>query len=482
MTDWARLEFPDRFRVGLDRLAELAEWQVRHDGSDVFVAAREAYRRQPPRLIRLARVVRAADAESARPYEAFGRWLPQDEWRSEDVAARVQALREIQEPASITDAFVSFRLQFMTIHDREVPAFVRDMYLPIAKAFPGSSVWSLQFSPTLRWRVAAVRMLFGAQQHPEILEQIEVSADRLPTPMGLLPSLGFGMGAFVEPALLPASPWIIGMNCTRAGGQIVILFGQSIPGFSGNQADDPLHLLRGRSPVVRTTTRPDVAPPVAEKWLEWWVERLNHVLARALNVGSFRAEGGQYDPGLHLGVLASLELLFSGVQGILADSRRPQYRVRQMFDVIDLLAGLSFGSWENLLRPDKVQRQLKELRGTLPVALHELALARCEPAIKGLEQFGADFVPRSPDGLLRVQAPTGETQLVPVSAAVHTYLRLMRNAGTHSFRKAMGDPYQRSIIAAQTGDIPDDIADLAFFQLLRFMIDPRVPQKNAIQR
>jgi hypothetical protein len=405
----------------------------------------------------------------------MSRWQGQDPWREQEIASRVSTLEEVRNPTSPTDAFVSFRLQFLTVPDRDLAAFTREFYSQLSEQLGESSLWLVEFQPALRWRIAAVRMLFGAKEHPELLAQTHAGGPRLPTPMALLPSLGFGFDAFVEPALLPTSPWILGMNGIRADGQVIVMFGDSQPGFTGKQANDPLDILRGRSPVTRSWSRPNFPAAAAQAWIAWWIGAINHLLGKALDLANFTNPNGSYDPGLHLGVLATIERLFAIVQTILADAHRPHDRVRRMFDVIDLLDGLSFGSWESLLRPDRVRRQLEILQETLPANVHAIALPRCVAAVEQLSEFSEGFQPRTSDGKLRARSPSGEPIDITVDAATHTYLRLIRNSGTHSFRKALRDPYQRSIVAARTDAIPDELADLAFLHLLRFLSQPRLP-------
>jgi hypothetical protein len=297
--------------------------------------------------------------------------------------------------------------------------------------------------------------------------------------MSLLQSLGYGLDSFFEPALMPTSPWALGVNGIRVGGHAVILFGDALPGFTGKQADDLMDLLRGRSPLATPTTRPTIEPTRAEEWLRWWVDRINNLLGLILDPSNYQDQNGFYDPGRHLGVLASIEELFSSVQTILADAQKPHHRIRRLFEVIDLLTSLTFGSWESLLRPDRIRREMERLKAVLPAGLQSIALARCVPAIEALDAFGNHFGPRDPDGLLIVRSSANRTKAVPIDAAIHTYLRIIRNSGPHSFGEAVDDPYRRSILASCGEPIPDAIADLGFFHLLRFLQTPRIPRLSS---
>lgn len=471
---WARLDFPPEFLLGLRGLATVADWRIRESADGALVTTSERYDGREASLIRAIPLATANTASDPHRYELLTRWQPQDSYRHEDVVTRVRQLREIREPTSLTDAFVSLRLQLMTIPDAAVPNYVREQFGLIAVERPDASLWAIELAPALRWRVASVRILFGAGEHPDVLATLQGSPGRIPTPSALLPSLGFGLDAFVEPALLACSPWMIGINGIRVGGQIVILFGQPLPGFTGNQADQPLDVLRGRSPLAASVPRPETSTPMVEAWLSWWIRRLNALLDRALDVAAFVDENGRYDPGLHLGVLASLERLFAGVQGILANAHRRHDRVRRLFEVIDLLEGLSYGSWESMLRPDRLDRQLTKLRTTLPPEIQPIALTRVLPALDALIAFGDEFRKGGEPGFVATRSSSGARMDLTIPAATQAYLRLIRNAGTHSFRKALRDPHLRSVLAAHPGDVPDAIADLAWFHLLRFLVEPRL--------
>jgi hypothetical protein len=314
MTNWVRLDFPAAFHLGLRGLADVAGWKVRREAGQTLVATEEGYGRRAPDLVRLNRLAGANTAHDSRSYERLSRWQPQDPYRQEDIVARVDQLDEIRQPTSSIDQWVGFRLQFMTVRDAEVAAFTEQLFASVAAQLPHASLWEVEFRPQLRWRVAAVRLLFGAREHPDVLARIHESGERIPTPMSLLQSLGYGLDSFFEPALMPTSPWVLGMNGIRVGGHAVILFGDAVPGFTGKQADDLMDLLRGRAPLATPTRRPSIEPSSAEEWLRWWVDRINDLLGLILDPSNYQDQRGFYDPGRHLGVLASIEELFSSVQ------------------------------------------------------------------------------------------------------------------------------------------------------------------------
>ncbi len=478
-TKWAKLEVPDQFQIGLKGLARLAHWQIRRGDSGFEVATKERYERRAPDLLRLERLADSRNAADPAAYDKFGSWPSQDGLGTAEMRSRVAAMREVTSPRSPTDAWVAFRLQFSTIGDHDLAAYLGEVFPTIVAQIPTASLWAVHFDPSLSWRVGAVRMLFAAQASPEILDTVAKGQGRLPSPVDLMPSLSLGLNAFLEPMLLPASPWVLGMNAARRGGNAIVMFGRAEAGFEPSEAVETLNLLKPRRPPRDPMPRPTYEPEASDAWLRWWVYEINALLGQALDVGRFTGENGEYKPAAQLGVLLSLEKLFTSVQSILADPIRGDGRLSTFFDVIDLLDGLSFGSWENMLRYDKVSSQLAELEAIVPPTARDIALTRVRPSVRALSDFLDGFVNApgqlAPSGNLRVRQRDGiGWQEVPLHSAGQAYLRLIRNA-THSFRSMARDPHDVSLLASHLGTIPDALPDLAFMHLLRFLVAPRLP-------
>ena len=472
---WARIEVPQEFRLGINGIADAARLRVRHTGNQTMVATEERHQGLAPNLLRLRLISRAETATDARLYEPLNRWRKQDEVRQDSVASRVQHLKEINNPETVADAFASIRLQILTARDSELPEMTRAFFSQLATELPTSSLWAVEIDDALSWRVAACRMLFGAREHPQQLAKVHDTGERLTNPMSLLPTLGYGLDAFIEPALLVVAPWLIGMNAVRVGGELLFMFGQAGPGWTGRQADSPLELLRGRNPINWQPGEPDASRLVSDAWVSWWIDRLNNLLDLALDVANFRDATGLYDPASQLAALASLERVFAGVQAVLAGAQRTHGRMERMFDVVDQLNGLSFGNWENMLRPDQSRKHLAQLAAALPSAVHPLALARPAHAVAALDEFAEGFGPLTTEALLRVPSARGSgTDDITIDSAVHQYMRLIRNAGNHSFRKQLEEPRARAILASHEGNIPDGVADLALLHLLRFLVRPTI--------
>lgn len=210
-------------------------------------------------------------------------------------------MKEVTNPESFTEAWVNFRMRFSTMPDRELGPYLADLFPDIVEHIPTASLWALHFDPSLSWRVAAVRVLFAAQANPEILKDWSPGHQgRLPTPVDLMPSLTYGLNAFVDPLLLPASPWIIGMNAVRRGGHAIVMFGRAEAGFVQGEAVETLNLLMPRRSPRTPVPRPNFAPAASDAWIRWWVVRLNVLLGQALDVGRFtgRTESIAQQPNL----------------------------------------------------------------------------------------------------------------------------------------------------------------------------------------
>lgn len=475
---WAWLDVPSQFQIGLKRFAVDAGWRVRERGGQIQVATNERYTGQPPRLLSLVKVADASNAAATEPYRRFGIWPRQDLYGGTELAAKVQQLPEVREPKDNTDLWTGFRLQFMTVPDAQTGSYLRDVFQAICRTYPDASLWAIEIAPEFRWRVAAVRALFTAREAPEVLAGPDTM--RFISSQGLAMSWTFGLGVFTEPLLLAASPWLAGMSSYRVGGIAVILLGKLQPGFADRQATEGLDLFRTGT-MVQTragTTMPECEPKAFESALNWWVGRLNDLAGIALDVGRYVDDAGRYMPAAHLGVLFSLERLFASIQTILAQARSSELvRLLLFFDVIDLLDGLSFGSWESLLRRPRVTRNMATLEAGLPAGASDYLLTRCRPALEGLRQVEDGFVlsERIVGDKIRLRQRDGKGwQDVSLSSAVPQYLRVARNS-THSFRQMARDPHEVSLLASHNGQIPDSISDLALLHLLRLLAAPHLP-------
>ena len=277
------------------------------------------------------------------------------------------------------------------------------------------------------------------------------------------------------------APWLTGISSYRVGGNLIVLFGSPIAGFRNIQAPELLNLYRPNSyPTIGPRPAPvDVSSQGTEAALRWWVARLNDVFGLMLDPTKYCDNAGVFVPSRQIGALMSVERLFQSVQSILAHSGRDAFvRSAMSFDALDVLDGLSFGSWEQMVTRSKVEKQLETLASSIPEAARPVLLPRCQDALTALGEAASHFVPDWLEGdMVKLRAKNGGTQLVSKERAYAQLLRLTRNA-SHSYRDHAEDAHELSIIACHDGEIPDRLADLALLHLLRFLDAPRMPQSH----
>ncbi|HEX9015003.1 MAG TPA: hypothetical protein VF960_03255 [Chloroflexota bacterium] len=297
-----------------------------------------------------------------------------------------------------------------------------------------------------------------------------------PAAQGLLRSQMMGFAAYIDPCLMAVSPWLLGMSAFRVGGQLIVLFGTPIAGFRQAQAPEILNILRPLSFPATPAVLPSplYSPPEAEGALRWWVTRVNDLFGAALDPSAYTNASGTYDPTAQMGVLMSLERLFTSVQGILAHARRDDFvRAVLFFDVLDLLTGLGFGSWDTLLSAERCRRQLNDLLEQLPADGGRPLMSRAARAVDALERLTSSL-PVAEHGRVRIAVEGSAPYEASRDHATAHYLRLLRNA-RHSFAGMARDPRDQALLAMHPGEVPDEVSDLSFLHLVRFVMSPRLP-------
>ena len=358
-----------------------------------------------------------------------------------------------------------------SLPNRSSPEFVAEM--------PDAASWLIEFDSRLTWRLASARVLFAAEANPSVLEPPEGGPGRLfPAGFGFLRSQIYGFATYLEPVLLALSPWLIGVEGVRSGGALVVLFGRALPGLRQAQAAEMLQMFRPLGfPGARPTLEfPEITRSQQESALRWWVDRLNHLFAMALDVTRYRDGDGYFQASGQMGVLLSLERLFASVQEVLIHVRRDEFaRAAMFFDVLDVLEGLGYDSWAAMVTLRTVEGHLQMLRKELPPDAQAVLLPRCEAAVAALREVVAGFAATSaPDGKIRLPRKGGGEDMLAIDRAGAEFLRLTRNA-SHSYRERVRDPRDVALLAAHRTEIPETLADLAWLHLLRLMAQPRLP-------
>jgi hypothetical protein len=480
---WARVRYPSDFGMSPQEFAARAGWRWRQSGDGLLVTPEENYQRTRPELFTLTRLADASNFQDPSAWTPVSRLQPQDRYQSEDIRRAIESLPEVSNPSGLEDAWVALRLLFTVRPDKEVADFVREQFTEIVKVVPAASAWLIEFSGVLQARLSAARALFAAEVTPATLSAHTDRVALFPGGMNFMRSQMLGFQAYVQPGLMTLSPWLTGISSYRVGGSLVILFGSPVAGFRQVQAPELLNLYRPNSyPTLSPRSAPvNIPPESAEAALRWWVARLNEVFRLALDPTRYCDSSGLFQPSRQVGILMSLERLFACLQGTLAHSGRDEFvRSTLSFEALDILDGLSFGSWEQMVNRGKVEKQLEALKSGMPAEAHAVLVPRCDGALAALTDAMDHFVPEWLDGdLVRVRSKTGSNmELISKERAYAQLLRLTRNA-SHSYRQHAEDAHELSILACHDGEIPDRVADLALFHVLRFLVSPRLPSSLA---
>jgi hypothetical protein len=281
-----------------------------------------------------------------------------------------------------------------------------------------------------------------------------------------------GNSRMFEPLLGVMYPWMFGTCLSRIGSGLLVLgFGQTVA-YKEHPLDDDLGglfntdlLTDGRN--LKLPATPTLSAPQVQEAVRWWVEQLSEFLSYVLDPTLFSVDGF-YQPALHQGFAHAIERLITSVVRILLSTGTDQYtRMVHLFEVLDLLEGLSLGGYDQTLDADRLAIDLGTLRTTIPATIGDLLLPRCETALAALVQMQAGFS-QSLVTSEHVEFPRGPKKL---SQAVTYYLRLIRN-GSHGLLKDMLDPIDRRVMAIHDGQIPSAVADVALLHLLRLLADP----------
>jgi hypothetical protein len=477
---WVKLRFPPQFRLGLDVVAERCGWHVRAAPGDASICLEEHYSRVEATLFRATRLVHATEASVADRYAGLARIDEQSAAVGlSGTSMDVSMVREVADPAGPEDLWVAFRLQFTALPPAELPAFAQREFTRIAEAAPAAVLWQVTYDSRLIWRLATARALFAAAANPAALDLPEDGRLRLfPGSTAFLRSQMLGFATYLEPLLLALSPWMIGLPATRHTGALVVLFDEAAPGLHAAQAAEILQVFR---PLSFPSARPTLARPTTtrenhEAALRWWVDRLNALFAMALDVSRYRDADGYFEPSGQIGVLLSLERLFASVQEVLVHVRRDEFaRAAMFFDVLDVLDGLGYDSWEGMVTLHRVEGHLGWLRTVLPPHAQAVLLPRCETAVAALREVTQGFSDAaSPDGKILLPTKSGRLEPLGLDRAAAELLHLTRNAA-HSYRERVRDERDVALLAAHRADLPETLSDLAWIHLLRFLADPRLP-------
>lgn len=467
----------------------MAGWTLKaRDDGRWNVCLRENYENRAIATFVLDRIVGAAEAAHPEPYKKLAQLRGHDAYLTEKI--RKLGLKRLQELDGIANRLAvweHFQLATTIATDDELPEFLRGSFSELVKQLPRASLWMIKVDRTFLSRKAASRAFFAAQEAPELIKRQEKDFTGFEAGRGLEAIEGLGMAPFLEVGLLVGAPGILGVVTARLPGMVVLLFGHYESGREKGAVSELIDIFRPEllsETVLDTQSWERPTPEVLDKYLRWWVDRLNELSGLMIDPALFRkedgTEDGTYDAASHFGFQVSVDRLFATIKGILVASRRDGFaRSIYLFQALDLLSGIGLGNYRRLVSPKRVREDVDDLKKALPAEVATIVIPRCEGAASALEKLRDDgfyLTERITDTGLKLRNKDGRWDTTPLDMAVADYINLVRDAG-HSLGKKMRDPRELSLFVAHDGMIPPETADVPYMHLIRLLNDPDILRK-----
>lgn len=481
--DRVRLDVPDWLIGGHpDEAGPFAGWDLARANGGFVGRNRESVLGERPGLVKVSRLGLSADPSNVVGYEGVVARLERYDVFSADSgtsarAARVQAALSARHPGNLPAALLGFRLRAMGVGTAaELPPVLAEMMAALTEeALPGAALYLIQTSPTLANRYGVARaMLHPATERPEHRPDGTTFASS----MALMNDVGYGLTAYLEPLVTSLSPHVWATTIARAGGVLIVTFGEAINATHG-KATDLLALSQRDSAIGDYDELAGVeqtAPAAFRTTLRWWVERLDIVFSQLSQPANYVVDG-VYHPPAAVERMAAFEQICRSVQTI-GSSRDEHARRLALFHALDSAAGVSSGlSRDRATTLRQMERLLVRLRDRIPEDAQRVLMPRAVAAVEALREVQDGFVMNSrirPDGILLPDAQ-GTDVVIPLATAAKEWLRVLRNS-----QHGMDDPTarDRALLAAHNGSVSPRIADLAWLMLLEVMTFPELLERR----
>jgi hypothetical protein len=485
---WAKVALPSIFKLGLESLADRCGWQLKNVQGSYCVRTDESYHRvSEPALLSLHDLIDPAPSRREHPggFAVLDTVPDQAGLLGESIDPLIDhELARHQQDGGLGAAVATFSLTYTVCSSSVVADQVRELRRELVPAVDDeSSLHVVRLAARLNWRAAAVRTLLAGDITPGAFESADGQFAGFRSAQGLLAGMTYGAVPYLAPALLPAAPYVNGVMATRVGANLIWLFEHPLAGRMRPTDEllealaDTLGRFHPRDGVPKAVyKRPTYGRQGSLTFLAWWIRRLNVLFGIATDVGRFVDSAGQYEPRRHFAFLLSLERLFASVHQTLTETGRNEtMRLSTAYDALDCLDGMGVSDFGSMTTPSSARATLERLRSELPSDVAEVALPRCEAAVRALEGVkDGFFLPgvATVEGLKGV--PGLGASVLGWDKATRDYLRIDRNSA-HSFVNELDpvtQPRKFAIFSAHDGRLSPHLADLAFLWLLAVLSRP----------
>lgn len=484
---WARVSAPAWLWGGKPKqLFENAAYKMRPtpDGQGQLIRPFETYSRTRPDLIQFARI--AGSGVTREDWDFLDSMADDDtlEDARSQIARHIDRLED-RAGDSLTGMVAFYQLRASAVpsaavaeQSRLVLESIREVNLSETSepAFPQAGVYAIRRSAALLHRVKLASVLLRVQHDPRLRsgDISEVLALRQGSENAFAASSGLHMGyylldQYISPIIGALTPGIWGFAAHRGFGPVIYSFGRPVAGSSGL----PPELLRTLSTrgASSVTEFRELGPEAIPSALSWWSERLNALFGVITDPSVFADGAGLYQPALHLQAVLTVEQIFSRVLSIQANHHDTNARRVLLFTVMDSIESLTGRPIEKNCDLAFARKTLAALTAGTPESARKLLLPRAEAGVRALRALQDGFFLREPDGTVLLRPSVG--QRVGPERAVAEYMKLLRNAthGHGAIKDAAIEPTE-SLLARHDGEIPHDLALLAWLYLLDLLARP----------
>ena len=376
---------------------------------------------------------------------------------SDDLAqidAQIAEYRESLDPSKILG---TAHLRLCCAQPEKLSEVAQEILNLARRTWKSASLWWVGVSKQCRVRSSILRLLFSADQAPELLLESDPSKFKgFKAAEGLLPSYHTSIGVLIKTFFLLHSPYPLGFAFNRPNGCIVLLFGEAD---TTKRPWGLMELLMNNGYAVKTElerNRPDLPSAVEiESAFEWWVTHIDRLIQVTQDPANYKV-GEIYSPSEHLCFLLGLERFFHSVQSMLANYLRDEFgRLCFFFDAQDIADGLIGWTPSQQSAEKWTQKQYEIIETHVPPKTRKVLLGLAKTGLMALEEV--------PNGFYR--SPIGSSK-----SDASEYIRLIRNSH-HSFNlegRAM------QLLASHDGHLPADLPNLALLYNLAILARPEV--------
>ena len=461
-------------------LAGFCGWRIElHDAPKRLWSAqtREAADGAPPALVRLRYLAASGVDQNEVMYDPVLDLASRDHLQVEgmlEVAFEQDAQFAASEQRTFSTTLYNIRSLIMATPTAEelrelLPRIVEQRVRP---ALPRSSVWLVDTpNDWLPMRYGIARALLRGD---DALTPADANGTTFRSSQHLFDDTSLGLASYFTPLFASLTPYVWGFAALRAGGMILLDFGQVIDGDPRSRERLLTRLSSRADRNERDHERPALKRTAFGAALSWWCSRLNVLFAEATNLANYSHRDKIFSPQMHVEKLLSLEQFFRHCESIATSGTDTHQRRTMMFAALETLAGIAPTlRWQASYDFVKVEQMLCQLRATMSDGVQAVLLPRAERAVAALRSLVDGFfieARRDRSGDIFLLDDRGVSRPVAANVAVRLWLRVLRNS-QHGFDRDQS-LQTRDLLAIHDGRFPSELPDIAWFFLLYLMAFP----------